>query len=167
MNTIIKILVLVLAAVGIGKGYSYFRKYKNLQKLEVAVSSFKLPGFKITNLLEDILVDVVIGVNNFSDSLYSISQLKIDIYLEDGVLLAKQIKSLESSIEILPKQEISFSLSYLIPSSELKKLIASGGGIKAIGVRYFTEGVYGFHLELKGFIESEGVIIKINKKINV
>ena len=74
---------------------------------------------------------------------------------------------LKEDKQLLPKQNNILPLTFLITSSNFKRLIKESGGLTTVGANFLTTGSYGIPIHLKGFVEAEGISIDINEKITV
>ncbi|NQY68527.1 MAG: hypothetical protein HRT72_12510 [Flavobacteriales bacterium] len=167
MKTILKILALAVSAFGAKKGYDYFKKYRNIKKLSIGIDSFKLPKLNLKSLFGNIKASVTIGIKNFSESAYSLEQVKVDVFTLAGDLLGEQSTLLADSVSIVPNEHTAFSLDYSIPSVKLQELLQAQGGVAVVAMRFLDSGKYGIQLVLKGFIVSEGITIDINENITI
>ena len=159
-------LVFVLVA-ATTKSYSYLTKYRHAQRLKIGVDSFSFPKLNLSSIFNEILVNVIIGVNNFSPSLFNLEQINVEVYSQSGDLVAEQKSPLLSPIKVQPNRYNTLPLTLLISSHNVAKLIKESGGTVSVGASYLTSGSYGIPLHLKGFVVAEGLSIAIDQTIQV
>ena len=160
--------MIIVALILLGKkGYGYVRKFRHSKRLKVAFSGIKFPKLKLSNLISDVPVSVGLNIGNFSPSVFTISQINIDVLDQENNLIAEPQSPISQSIQLDPNQNNTFPLSYLISAQKIKQIIQKAGGIASVGTNYLTSGSYGIPLLLKGFVVAEGLKIEINEAITV
>ena len=167
MKKIIVVIVLFLIAGVSVKAASLYKKKRDAMKLKIGVDSFKLPKLKLTNLFEDITATVDVSIDNFSQSTFGLSQIRIDVYSLAGKLIAQQAKPLSNGLLIQPNKRNLLPLTFLISSHHFRELIGDSGGVVNVGANYLTTNQYGINLHLKGFVEAEGFTIPIDESVVV
>lgn len=139
------IIVLILATSTVG-GYKLL---SDAQKIRVDVLRFKL-----LNLSSSPTSSIVLSIGNFSDRAFTLSQIEVNAYTNEGRLLAQQLAPLSAPIQIQPNTNTTLPLSFKINTltllSELKRI----GGITSILANQATTGKNGIPIVLKGFISS-------------
>jgi hypothetical protein len=164
----IVVLMIIVALILLGKkGYGYVRKFRHSKRLKVGFSGINFPKLKLSNLISDVPVSVGLNIGNFSPSVFTISQISIDVLDNENNLIAEPQSPLSQSIQLDPNQNNTFPLSYLISTQKIKQIIKKAGGIASVGANYLTSGSYGIPLLLKGFVVAEGLKIEINQSITV
>jgi hypothetical protein len=162
------VLMIVVALILLGKkGYGYVRKFRHSKRLKVGFSGVKFPKLKLRSLVSDVPVSIGLIIGNFSPSVFTISQISIDVFDEENNLIAKPQSPLSESIQLDPNQNNTFPLSYFISAQKIKQIITKAGGITTVGTNYLTSGSYGILLKLKGFVVAEGLKIEIDEMITV
>jgi hypothetical protein len=162
------LLLILISLIVIGqKGWKYYTKYRHAQRLKIGVEGFRLPRLNISSLISEIHAKVNIGITNFSSSVFSIEQIKVDVYSPSVGLIAEQIEPLKQVHRVRANQKTNLPLSFLISPTNFKKLIKASGGVVNVGASYLTDGNYGIPIELRGFVVAEGVSIEINEKLTV
>lgn len=161
---LISVLVFLLLS---KKGWSFYKKFRDSKKLDIGVESIKLPKLKTSHLFEDITANVVVFINNFSQSLFDLKQIKVDIFSTSGELVAQQTEPISGGLVVRPNQKSLLPLSFLISSHHINRLIDESGGIVNVGANFLSTNQYGIKLRLKGFVEAEGFTIPIDENVIV
>jgi hypothetical protein len=164
----IVLLIILLSLIVLGqKGWDYYTKYRHAKRLKIGVDSVKLPKLNLTSLFSEVAAVVYLKITNFSESVFELQQIKIEVYSPNGYLVAEQTEPLAQTIRIEPNQKNILPLSFLISPTKFKALIKEAGGVVNVGASYLTEGNYGIPLNLRGFVVAEGVTISVNEKLVV
>ncbi len=162
------ILTFLIALLFLGrKGWGYYTKYNNANRIKVGVESFNFPKLNLSSLLSDIDLNINISLGNFSPSTFNISQVKVDVFNLEGKAIAEQSIPLKDKVVIAPNKNTLLPLTYSISSQELNALIMESGGYASVGANYLTSGKYGIKINLKGFVDAEGFTIDINETLEV
>ena len=149
------------------KGYGLYQKFSHAKHLKIGLADFQFENFNLSSLFSDVTAHVQVSIDNFSKSVFTIEQIKVDVYSESGQLIAEQTEPLSRKRSILSNQKNVLPLSFLISSNKVKTLIKQSGGVVKLGANYLSSGDYGIPIHLKGFIVSEGISIDINEKLTV
>jgi Sec-independent protein translocase protein TatA len=173
MRKYIVIGIVVLAVV-------YWKKIKSLgelavkaihaKRLKFSLDSFEFTnGISLTNLASGVPTKVFQKIANFSPSTFTISQINIDVFDQQGNLLAEQSNPLAEgqAIEIAPQKSTILTLSYVLSAQKLKQLAKKSGGVLRIIKRFLSRGDYGMTIVLKGFVVAEGIKIDINETMAI
>ena len=167
-NRIIAIVVVILVAIS----GAYYQLYQRAQRLGFGVDSIK-PNFKTSDLISiiagggSIPTTVTALVKNFSPATFTIKQLQLDIYSEDGKQsFGSQTLPLSAKKTVDPNSNTPIELKYSINpiaflDSEGKKL-----GLSDLA-KWFTGQKIGVKLLLKGFVVAEGFKVDINEVITI
>lgn len=142
-------------------------KLLNARNLKLDIGAIQFPALKLQNLIDDIETKVEVIIKNFSNSVFEIEQISIDVFSEKGTLIAEQKEPLTQLLRIRPKGNSIIPLSYLISSQSIRKLVKDSGGAFEVGTRRLTQGEYGMKLNLKGFVIAEGIKVDINEIVTV
>ena len=162
-----RIIVLAILLFVLTKGYGFYQKYTHSKRLKIGVASFKFQDLNLTSFFSDVTADIGVSIDNFSKSVFSIEQFKVDVYSENGQLLAEQTEPLTRTLRIKGNQKNVLPLSFLISANKIKMLIKQSGGVAKLGANFLTTGDYGIPIRLKGFVVAEGISIDINENITV
>jgi len=152
----------------------YIKKIKDVAKLQIGIADFKFD--KQLRTLADVtawLLDIAnlsipmtfdISINNFGQSKYTINNLFIAAYTTNGIKVASPLNPLQSPVIVLPLSETIIQLKYNLTVPGLVALAKEAGQmgdtltiIRTILTNWFTRGVLGLTLVLKGYVNAEGV----------
>jgi hypothetical protein len=167
MRKLLTLVVIVVLVVLGRKGFTYIRKYRHSKRIKIGVEGVSFPRLKLTNLIGEIATSIKLNIGNFSPSKFEIQQISIDVYDQQGNLIAEPQNPLSEPISIAPSQNNIFPLTYLLSAQKLKQIIRNAGGVANVSANYLTTGNYGIPLLLKGFVVAEGLKVDINEKITV
>lgn len=142
-------------------------KLLNAKNLKVDIGAIQFPTLSLQNLVSDIETTVEVVIKNFSNSVFNIQQISIDVFSSSGELIAEQKEPIQNVVIIEQKENSSFFLDYLISSSKLRRLIKESGGALLVGSNRLANGEYGIKLNLKGFVIAEGIKVDINEMVTV
>lgn len=164
MKSIISVLAITLLVV---LAAPKLIKLLNARNLKFDIGAIQFPTLKLQNLIDDIETKVEVIIKNFSNSVFDIDQISIDVFSEKGTLIAEQKEPLYQGIRIRPKGNSIIPLTYLISSQNMRKLVKDSGGAIEVGTRRLTHGEYGIKINLKGFVIAEGIKVDINETVMV
>lgn len=165
------ILFAVIAVFAVKKG----KKVYDAQKLKVGLSGLKLKISNITDIISGLLSgfssEITIRLKNFSNSVFTVNQISVDIYALNDVLIANQLIPLNQPINIQPNQNTDLVLSYNITPEGiiniLKQVKDTGKNYKALLEDYLLTKTLGTQIKAKGFIVAEGFKVNIDELISI
>ncbi len=158
-KTRLLISLLILAPLGV-TGWHIFKKIRHAKRLTIGVEKFKLLNFSLSPVS-----NIVLSLGNFSPSTFTISQIKVDAYTENGQVLAAQAAPLAQSFTLQPNQNSTLPLSYTISAQVVISALQGIGGLSSVAANFLTTGKYGLPIVLKGFVEAESISIPIEETL--
>lgn len=167
MKKVITILLVLVSLFSAKKGWAYYNKYSDALRIKVGVEGFSFPKLDLSSLLSDLVVNISLGIKNYSSSTFLLEQVSIDVFSIDGILVAEQKAPLNSIFKIRANDNNLLPIDFYISKSNTHALVKQAGGIGAVSLNHSLTGKYGIPLTMKGFIKSEGLTIDINETIEV
>jgi hypothetical protein len=167
-KSLVGIIVIVMIAISA----AYFQLFKRAQRLGFGIDSIK-PNFKTSDIISiiagggSIPTTVTALIKNFSPATFTIKQMQLDIFSEDGKQsFGSQTLPLSAKKTVDPNSNTPIELKYNINpiaflDSEGKKL-----SIQDLA-KWFTGQQIGVKLLLKGFVVAEGFKVNINEVITI
>lgn len=180
-HIIITAIIITLIAVGF-IAYKLYKKYKEAEKLTIGNISLspEKPLNNAQNLLEALQSGLsltgTITIKNFSDKNFILSQAKLDcLSPETEKTIAEQSNIQSENITITKKSDSQIPLKYKVNLINILPLFRESGLIPkdktlwqiiANFSQYATEiNIRNLQFILRGFIEAEGITLKINQTI--
>lgn len=175
-----KILIITLVIITLGFAWKYYQKYKGAQKLKLSTIELS-PTDKITNVqsllnifLNGLHLKGFIKIRSFTDKDFVLNQSSIDCFTPiSDKRIAEQINILQKGIKLEAKQVSYIPIEYTLDSIAALKLFKESGVIPEdttlLNVVTHPEKYYNqidlnkLRIKLKGFIEAEGITLKINQ----
>ena len=181
MSNLKKILLIVLVVITLGFAYKYYKKAKDTGKIKTGELTLK-PVNKLDTFGE--LVEVFqkgmqlkgnIQIRNFSANDYKINQIKIDALTpKTQKKLAEQTNIMQNQITVKAKEETYIPITYKLDAVNALKLFKECEVIPmdttiwyiiTHPVEIFKQiNINKLKIQLKGFIEAEGITLDINKE---
>lgn len=144
------------------RGWRIYKKIRHAKRLKIGVQKFQLLSLSLTPIS-----NIVLSLGNFSSSTFTISQIKVNIYTQDGRLLAEQTTPLAQAFTLNPNQNNALPLTFAIDARTVISSLKTIGGLSSVAVKFFTSGTYGLPIILKGFVEAENIQIPIEESITI
>ncbi len=144
------------------RGWRIYQKIRHAKRLKIGVQKFQLLSLSLTPIS-----NIVLSLGNFSSSTFTISQIKVNVYTQDGRLLAEQTAPLAQAFALNPNQNNALPLTFAIDARTVLSVLRAIGGLSSVAVKFLTSGTYGLPITLKGFVEAENIQIPIEESITI
>lgn len=180
-KSIKNIFLLIIVIISFGIAYKLYKKAKDTEKLKIASINLKpTQAIKDINGIIDTLQNGLhlkgfVQIRNFSGQDYTLNQLSIDGFSPvKNKLIAEQTNINKNDIILKNKQETNIPLEYKVDVMSALSLFKESGvipqdatlwGVLMNVAEYFSqENLSKLKLQLKGFIEAEGITLNINQE---
>jgi hypothetical protein len=160
MKKVIVFSLLLFVFLASVKGWRIYTKIRHAKRLKIGVQKFRLLSLSLTPIS-----NIILSLGNFSSSIFTISQIKVDVYTNDGQLLAEQTAPLAKPFVLNPNQNSALPLSFSINATTVITALKAIGGLSSLAANYITSGNYGLPIVLKGFVEAENIQIPIEESL--
>jgi hypothetical protein len=157
----------------------YYRKYRNAEKLRLAGIDIR-PVQKLKTLVD--LTKVLaqgldlqghVTVRSFADVDYMLNQMSLDLMTPKDAFLAEQVNVMQSDLIIVKQAETKIPVKYKVNVLSVMSLLTDSGVIPpgtqiwqvATIIKDFD--LSKLRVKLKGFVQAEGIDIKIDETINL
>ena len=168
MKTIWGILIIITIAFAGRKGFGLWQKVRHANRLKTTIQSFQLPkDFHLKHLVKDIQTTLTIAIQNFSSSTFSVEQLDVQLENLQGQLVAKQSRPLSNPIALQPNQTTPLTLLFDLTPQQVGVLIGQVGGLAKVAANWLSTGKYGIQLQVKGFVQVDGVSVTLNERVSI
>ncbi len=144
------------------KGWRTYTKVRHAKRLKIGVQKFKILSLSLTPIS-----NIILSLGNFSSSVFTISQIKIAVYTQNGELLAEQTAPLAKPFTLAPNQNSTLPLSFTIQATTVLRALKAIGGLSSVAANFITSGTYGLPIVLKGFVEAENITIPIEESLTI
>ncbi|WP_062055870.1 hypothetical protein [Aquimarina longa] len=162
MKKILLVSLLIFIFIASTQGWRIYNKIRHAKRLKIGVQKFKLLNLSLTPVS-----NIIVSLGNFSSSTFTIAQIKVNAYTQDGKLLAEQTTPLAQPFVLKPNQNSILPLSFTIDTTVVLLALKSIGGLSSLAANYLTTGQYGLPIVLKGFVETENIQVPINQSITI
>ncbi|WP_271729383.1 hypothetical protein [Aquimarina algiphila] len=162
MKKIFVVSLLLFVLLASTQGWRIYTKIRHAKRLKIGVQKFRLLSISLTPVS-----NIILSLGNFSSSTFTISQIKVDAYTQDGQLLAEQTAPLTQPFTLNPNQNSALPLSFAINATVVIGALKSIGGLTSVAASFITSGTYGLPIVLKGFVEAENIQIPINESLTI
>ncbi len=162
MKKIFVVSLLFFVLLASTQGWRIYTKIRHAKRLKIGVQKFKLLSLSLTPVS-----NIILSLGNFSSSTFTISQIKVDAYTQDGQLLAEQTAPLAQPFILNPNQNSALPLSFSINPTTVISALKSIGGLSSVAANFLTSGTYGLPIVLKGFVEAENIQIPIEESLTI
>jgi hypothetical protein len=160
------LLVTIIALFSAKKGWAYYNKYNDAMRIKVGVEGISFPKLNLSTIT-DTLVNVSLGVKNYSSSSYILEQVSMNIYSNDGLLIAEQKDPLSDEYMIRANDNNILPISFLLNKENTHKMVKQAGGTIAVAINRTTTGSYGIPVRVKGFIKADGITVDIDQSMTI
>lgn len=160
------LLVFIVALFSARKGWAYYNKYNDAMRIRVGVEGISFPQLNLSSIT-DTLVSLSLCIKNFSSSSYVLEQVSMNIFSEDGLLLAEQKDPLSDEYMIRANDNNALPLSFFLNKENAYKIVKQAGGVITIGLNRSITGSYGIPVIVKGFIKADGITVDIDQSITI
>jgi len=163
--------IIGFSVIAIAIGLWLGKKVSAAKKIDFALGDTDV---KFISFSEGFEITAQFILKNFSESKFVVNQLKADIYTYNDYLIAPQPAPLSAPLEIAPSSNTPVNLTYTLNVASVLQLVLNSGiekdkgdNIFTIAQRFLETGVIGAKAKVIGFVEVDGLTIKLNETIDI
>ncbi len=177
------IIIIILAVLLVTGLFFGLRKVLEAKKIEVGIYDFE-PQISLKSIPEIISLvtnlsaltipaEVSVSLKNYSSQSFDISQLKADIYTENGTLLGSPVKPLQQGVKLNANDTTILPVNYTLAANALGEIARNLPGtdakdkIKTLLFNYFQNGKFGVKIRVKGFVTAEKITVKFDELLDI